>query len=222
MSKGEKLAVWACFSDPGIGALAALNQVSRPGVPIYTWDFTKQTIDPIKKGEIAATLWVDADGMAEQMITMITDHLGRRQADRGRSRQQGDHRRQHRRVHQEPPGRRAVVRKAPGNTDRRLGTLMQSQHTPPALIVADGLSKSFGAVRALRDVSLRFESGKVHGLVGANGAGKSTFLHILGGVVQPDSGSVMVDGTAVSIGNPREAAELGFSFIHQELALIPE
>lgn len=75
VSKGEKLAVWACFSDPGIGALAALNQVSRPGVPIYTWDFTKQTIDPIKKGEIAATLWVDADGMAEQMITMITDHL---------------------------------------------------------------------------------------------------------------------------------------------------
>lgn len=70
-AKGDNLAVWACFSDPAVGALAALNQAGRTGVPIFTWDFTKQTIDPIKNGEIAATLWVDPNGIAQQVIDLI-------------------------------------------------------------------------------------------------------------------------------------------------------
>jgi ribose transport system ATP-binding protein len=89
-------------------------------------------------------------------------------------------------------------------------------------IVAKGLVKSFGAVRALRGVSLEIHRGQVHGFVGANGAGKSTFVNILGGVVPPDEGQVFVDGVETRIANPRAAVALGFSFIHQELALIPD
>src|ERR1700678_4541391 len=90
------------------------------------------------------------------------------------------------------------------------------------LIAARGLAKSFGAVRALRGVSLDIDRGKVHGLVGANGAGKSTLVHILSGVVKPDDGSIIVDGEPTEIASPRVAADLGFSFIYQELALVPE
>jgi len=94
--------------------------------------------------------------------------------------------------------------------------------TSVPLISAAGLTKSFGAVRALRDVSLDILPGQVHGLVGANGAGKSTFLNVLGGVVTPDTGTLLVDGEPTTISGPRQAADLGFSFIYQELALIPD
>jgi len=90
------------------------------------------------------------------------------------------------------------------------------------LISARGLTKSFGAVRALRGVGLDILPGQVHGLVGANGAGKSTFLNVLAGVVAPDSGELLIDGEPAEIGSPRRAADLGFSFIYQELALVPE
>jgi ribose transport system ATP-binding protein len=89
-------------------------------------------------------------------------------------------------------------------------------------ITAESIAKSFGVVRALRDVSLEIERGQVHGLVGANGAGKSTFLNVVGGVIQPDSGRLLVDGEETSIADPRQAAERGFAFIHQELALVPQ
>ncbi|MFT4283782.1 MAG: sugar ABC transporter ATP-binding protein [Protaetiibacter sp.] len=93
---------------------------------------------------------------------------------------------------------------------------------PSPLISARGITKSFGAVRALRGVGLDILPGQVHGLVGANGAGKSTFLNMLAGVVSPDGGELLVGGRAVEIGSPRQAADLGFAFIHQELALVPE
>jgi ribose transport system ATP-binding protein len=89
-------------------------------------------------------------------------------------------------------------------------------------IVARELVKSFGAVRALRGISLEIHRGQVHGFVGANGAGKSTLVNILGGVVVPDGGQVFVDGVETRIASPRAAGALGFSFIHQELALIPD
>jgi len=93
---------------------------------------------------------------------------------------------------------------------------------PSPLISARGITKSFGAVRALRGVGLDILPGQVHGLVGANGAGKSTFLNMLAGVVSPDGGELLVDGRPAEIGSPRQAADLGFAFIHQELALVPE
>jgi ribose transport system substrate-binding protein len=74
-SKGEKLAIWACWSDPAIGALSAVKQQARTNIPIWTWDFTKQTVDPIKAGEIAATLWVDPSAMAQQLLSLIDGYF---------------------------------------------------------------------------------------------------------------------------------------------------
>lgn len=85
-----------------------------------------------------------------------------------------------------------------------------------------GINRMFGALQALADVSLEFRRGEVHGLVGANGAGKSTFLNILGGVIAPTSGTILVDGVEVRIQGPRDADALGFSFIPQELSLVPD
>jgi ribose transport system ATP-binding protein len=98
----------------------------------------------------------------------------------------------------------------------------QSTTTAVPLIDAKSVCRDFGAVRALRDVTLEFRSGEVHGLVGANGAGKSTFLNILAGAVVPTSGTILVDGVEVSVSQPRDSDALGFAFIHQELALVPD
>ena len=97
---------------------------------------------------------------------------------------------------------------------------MTDEHT--LLIDAKSISRTFGAVKALTDVSVDFRRGEVHGLVGANGAGKSTFLNIIGGAITPSSGTIVVDGHEVSITTPSQADALGFAFIHQELALIPD
>ncbi len=91
------------------------------------------------------------------------------------------------------------------------------EHVP--LISVEALAKSFGAVHALRGVSLELRQGHVHGVVGANGSGKSTLLNCLGGVLQPDSGTIRIDGERVVVASPRHASDLGISFIHQELAL---
>ena len=89
-------------------------------------------------------------------------------------------------------------------------------------IEARNVSRSFGAVAALSGVSLDFRRGEIHGLVGANGAGKSTLLNIIGGVITPSSGEIIVDGEERSIARPGDADALGFAFMHQELALIPD
>jgi len=95
--------------------------------------------------------------------------------------------------------------------------------TPAAspFVEARGIEKSFGGARALKGVSLDIRPGEVHGLVGANGAGKSTLIRILAGLVQPDAGTVLVDGRPAAIETPHRATELGMNFIHQELAFIP-
>jgi ribose transport system ATP-binding protein len=98
-----------------------------------------------------------------------------------------------------------------------------SDPTPGTVFVsAHNVVKTYGAVRALRDVSVDFHSGTVHALVGANGAGKSTLINVLAGVVPTDSGTVTVDGEQVAVNHPSEAARLGMSFIHQELQLVPK
>lgn len=92
----------------------------------------------------------------------------------------------------------------------------------PPLVSARHISKSFGGARALEDVSLEIAPGEVHGLVGANGAGKSTLIKVLAGLVRPDGGELRIDGQPVTVNSPHRATELGLSFIHQELAFIPE
>ena len=83
-----------------------------------------------------------------------------------------------------------------------------------------GISKSFGANLVLDDVSFSLGSGEIVALLGENGAGKSTLMNILGGVLPADSGSIEIDGSAVSFSSPRESLDAGIAFIHQELNLI--
>ncbi len=97
---------------------------------------------------------------------------------------------------------------------------MEAPAALPFVSVSD-VTKSYGGAQALRGVSIAIMPGEVHGLVGANGAGKSTLIRILAGLTEPDGGSVVIDGQAVSIGNPHRANEFGMSFIHQELAFVP-
>lgn len=107
-------------------------------------------------------------------------------------------------------------------TDLEEGASLQVSGVETPLIETFDISKTFGAVRALKGVSLSFRRGEVHGLVGANGAGKSTFLNIVGGAVLPSSGTIFVDGQETSIPSPRDADKLGFAFIHQEFPLVPD
>jgi ABC-type sugar transport system ATPase subunit len=82
-----------------------------------------------------------------------------------------------------------------------------------------GISKRFGPVQALCNVSLTVQAGTVHALVGENGAGKSTLMKILAGVYQPDAGTVEIHGRPRTFTNPAEAIEAGVSMIYQELDL---
>jgi simple sugar transport system ATP-binding protein len=83
------------------------------------------------------------------------------------------------------------------------------------------VSKSFGHVAALRDVSLRAPNASVTCLLGDNGAGKSTLIKLLSGVFRPDEGSVLVEGEPVSFRSPRHALDSGVSTVFQDLATIP-
>ncbi len=101
-------------------------------------------------------------------------------------------------------------------------TAMHTGASPaPPFLVAEDIAKSYGGAPALRGVSLALHAGEVHGLVGANGAGKSTLIRILAGLTQPDTGRIMLDGAPITIPTPHRAAELGMTFIHQELAFVP-
>ena len=90
-----------------------------------------------------------------------------------------------------------------------------------AVVELRDISKSFGHVTALNDVTLHVHSGKVTCLVGDNGAGKSTLIQILAGVHRPDRGSLLVDGKPVAFRAPRDALGLGISTVFQDLAMIP-
>ena len=85
-----------------------------------------------------------------------------------------------------------------------------------------GITKTFGGVKALRDVSLDVARGECHGLMGENGAGKSTLGKVLAGIHQPDSGSLVIDGQVHAFGSPREAMAAGVAMVHQELAFCPD
>ncbi|MGZ2410510.1 ribose transport system ATP-binding protein [Rhizobium ruizarguesonis] len=84
------------------------------------------------------------------------------------------------------------------------------------------VSKHFGAVKALTEVSFSLEKGEVHALCGENGAGKSTLMNIIAGVLQPTEGDVLVDGASVKVTSPAVAQSLGLGLVHQEIALCPD
>jgi ABC-type sugar transport system ATPase subunit len=84
------------------------------------------------------------------------------------------------------------------------------------------LSKSFGPIAALKDVSLDIGPGEIRGICGENGAGKSTLVKILTGVYRPDDGSVLINGAPAVIATPRQAQEFGIAIVAQELSLCPD
>jgi ribose transport system ATP-binding protein len=94
-------------------------------------------------------------------------------------------------------------------------------HSAP-LLEACNISKSFGGITVLDAVTFDVRAGEVHALVGENGAGKSTLMNVVSGVVQPDAGELLWSGNPIRLEGPRDARVLGISFVHQELALVPQ
>ena len=91
-----------------------------------------------------------------------------------------------------------------------------------AVLDATGVAKRFGAVQALKNASLQVGAGQVVALMGANGAGKSTFVKILTGVLKPDSGHVKIKGRESTVTNPAGARKWGLVPVYQEPSLIPD
>ncbi|WP_299968860.1 sugar ABC transporter ATP-binding protein [uncultured Roseobacter sp.] len=93
---------------------------------------------------------------------------------------------------------------------------------PPDRLSITGATKTYPGIVALDDVTFRVAPGEVHGLLGENGAGKSTMLNILSGVRPGDTGEIAVDGTPLTVRTPLDARAAGIAMIHQELQLVPE
>jgi len=87
------------------------------------------------------------------------------------------------------------------------------------MLEMQGIVKRFGSVTALDGVSFRVRPGSVHALVGENGAGKSTLMKILAGVVLPDAGTIILNGSARRFDRPGDSLAAGISMIYQELGL---
>jgi simple sugar transport system ATP-binding protein len=90
-----------------------------------------------------------------------------------------------------------------------------------ALLEVRGISKYFGNVVALKDISVGVNAGEVTCVLGDNGAGKSTFIKILSGVHRHDEGQLLVEGEETRFGSPREAKERGIATVFQDLATVP-
>jgi simple sugar transport system ATP-binding protein len=95
----------------------------------------------------------------------------------------------------------------------------ESAANSTSLVEMRGISKSFGAVKALIDVDLTIRPGEILGLVGDNSAGKSTLMKLLTGAYQRDAGTVVVDGTATHFKSPHESRDAGIEMIYQDFAL---
>lgn len=107
-----------------------------------------------------------------------------------------------------------MVRAGPGNTEATLGG-GQAVTT----LQLDGIAKHFGAIEALRGVSLTLHSGEVVGLMGDNGAGKSTLVKIIAGNFPPSAGELRLDGAPQHFARPIDARTQGIEVVYQDLAL---
>src|ERR1700676_1402946 len=90
----------------------------------------------------------------------------------------------------------------------------------PPLVSLKGVSKTFGGIRALENISFDIHTGDIVGLVGDNGAGKSTLIKILAGAYEPSLGVFEVEGNAVTLARPLDAQRLGIETVYQDLSLI--
>ena len=94
-------------------------------------------------------------------------------------------------------------------------------HTDDTVLQLVNVSKSFGPVNVIKDVTLSVRRGQVQALLGENGAGKSTLIKMIAGVHQPDSGKILVDGSEATIASTNDSEAHGIATIHQELNLVP-
>ena len=92
----------------------------------------------------------------------------------------------------------------------------------PPLLALRGISKRYGGVRALEGVEFTAHAGSIHAILGENGAGKSTLIKIIAGVVQPDAGTLAIDGTPRVLPDPQAANAAGVVCVFQELSLLPD
>jgi rhamnose transport system ATP-binding protein len=92
----------------------------------------------------------------------------------------------------------------------------------PPLLQLNSITKSFGAVRALKGVSFDLQAGEIHALLGENGAGKSTLIKVITGAHQPDTGTISIEGKTIEKLAPASAHELGIAAIYQQPALFPD
>ena len=84
-----------------------------------------------------------------------------------------------------------------------------------------GITKSFGALVANDNIDLKVETGEIHAILGENGAGKSTLMNIVYGLVAPDKGEILVDGSVKNISEPSDALNAGIGMVHQHFMLVP-
>ena len=89
------------------------------------------------------------------------------------------------------------------------------------LLEADNISKFYGNIVALQDVSMYVDAGEVTCILGDNGAGKSSFIKVLSGAHQPDAGRLLVEGEEVQFRSPRDARSKGIATVYQDLAMVP-
>jgi rhamnose transport system ATP-binding protein len=111
---------------------------------------------------------------------------------------------------------------APGSPSLPGPPSASGTQAPAALLVLDKAAKSFGAVKALIDGSIRLYAGEAHALLGENGAGKSTLVKILAGVHQLDAGVLAIDGEPITFNGPAASRAAGVSIIYQEPTLFPD
>jgi simple sugar transport system ATP-binding protein len=99
----------------------------------------------------------------------------------------------------------------------------ENQDAPArSMLVLDRISKRFGRVEALSDISLNIRAGAVHCLLGENGAGKSTLCNLVFGVYQPDTGTMLFDGKPHAPQRPADALRAGIAMVHQHFSLVPD
>lgn len=92
---------------------------------------------------------------------------------------------------------------------------------PTPVLEVEDLSKSYGAVHALKEVTFQLSAGRVLGLIGDNGAGKTTLVKCISGVLAPDDGRILVDGNEIAQGDPEATRNAGIETVYQDLMLVP-
>ncbi|WP_317446178.1 ATP-binding cassette domain-containing protein [Streptomyces collinus] len=106
-----------------------------------------------------------------------------------------------------------------GTTAGTTGTTTTAERAP--LVELDGVSKRYGNVRALQDVSLEVHAGEITCVLGDNGAGKSTLIKTIAGLHPHDGGTLRIEGEETRLSSPREALDRGIATVYQDLAVVP-